>query len=170
MRCSLTPDLDRKSLLAAVDILADSLDQDLSEEEQAQRLIDIGFPEPVAFRLVAFVAIAFSRPLLERLGVIEFADTISVPTEDSDAFDVRLDDQPEYVAALKLARDHFQSGLIERGAYRRLAGSSSGVEAANRALEAGADIRGSAIAHALVSPVHSGYVLRSRHFPGEEDQ
>jgi hypothetical protein len=108
--------MTRSELIRAAQILAAHCDSE--EAEVVQRLIAQGFEPGPAHRIVAFVPSAFARPLLEDLGVPDFVDRVSVPTRDGGDFDILLSHQPEYVAALDLAREHRKSGVMPHEVYK----------------------------------------------------
>jgi hypothetical protein len=154
--------MERGRLISAVEVLADN--PSLDEADLAALLVSRGFTIGEAYRLIAFVPIAFSRPVMEELGVSNFSDTVSVPTEDGGFIEPLLSDQPEYVAALALARDHRRSGVMPHQWYTGITGASSEIEAASNALNEGADLTGSAISTALVNADHAKYVvMRAAH-------
>jgi hypothetical protein len=150
--------MKRNRLLSAIDIIADLGNK--NEAEVAARLVAAGFTESEAFRPIAFVPMAFSRPVLERLGVTNVSHFVSVPTGDGGSFEARLSDQPEYVASLSLAWDHARSGLIDHSLYERIVLGSAEFDVVNRALAQGEEVEGSAIATALIDPAVSAHVVR----------
>ena len=62
---------------------------------------------------------------------------------------IRLADQPEYMAALTAARDHFASGCLPHDAYEAVAFRSCEIAAISEALDQGEDIRGGFMATAF---------------------
>ena len=151
--------VNNQQLIRAATIIANA--GDLSDEELAQRPIDDGFEEPVAYRLVAFLPSAFARPVLEELGVSNFAPA-SVPTEDGREFSVVLDNQPEYRAALALAREHRRKGVIPHEVFKAVVDSSAEIDAISNALNEGAEVDGAVVALALNSASHARYVVRRK--------
>ncbi|HYG29863.1 MAG TPA: hypothetical protein VD887_06585 [Allosphingosinicella sp.] len=141
---------------------------DVGDEEQAERLVAAGFEESVAYRLVAFLPSAFARPVLEELGVTEFGGA-SVVDEDGRWISVWLEDQPEYCAALALAREHRRVGIIPREIYEAIVYGTSEIDALSNALNDGLKVDGSTLAIALNSPSHARHVVRdaSRSESGE---
>lgn len=150
--------MKRNRLLRAIDILACPRNE--NEAEIAEKLVAAGFTASEACRLIAFVPMAFSRPILERLGITNVSPIVSVPTDDGGSFEVRLCDQPEYVAALALARDHLRSGLIDHSVFKRIVVGSAEIDVVNRAFEEGEEVQGSAIATGLIDPAASAHVVR----------
>ena len=149
--------MDKADLIRASTILARN--KHAGDEELAELLMAEGFEEAVAYRLVAFLPSAFARPVLEELGTRIFSPA-SVPTEGGGAFEVELEDQPEYCAALALAREHRRTGAIPREVYRTIVYGTSEIDAVSNALNEGADVEGGAVALALLSTSHARYVVR----------
>lgn len=138
--------MERSRLLIAIYAMAKSSG---AEDEQLRALRDLGFDEGEAHRLVSFVPVAMSRPILEQLGVTNFSDVASVPIGNEKWLDVRLGDQPEYTAALAVARDHMANGMLLHDAFTAIVFGSADVAAVSEALNSGADIKGAAIATAF---------------------
>ena len=148
--------MKRIELIRAVRILADGLND--GEEEVIGRLIGAGFDAGAATRLVAFVPSAFARPVLEEMGVIVSNNMGAITTEGRE-IDIQLDQQPEYIAALRLAREHRQHGALDHEDYTKITGGSSEIDAVSNACNAGADIRGATIASALVWPIDARFLI-----------
>lgn len=155
------PVVDDERLIRAATIIADADAGDLSDEELAQRLVEDGIEEPVAYRLVAFLPSAFARPVLEELGVVKFARA-SLSDEDGRDFEVVLEDQPEYCAALALARKHRRVGAMPHDLYKSIVGGTAEFDAASRSLDAGLDLKGGTAALALSSTSHARHVVRRK--------
>jgi hypothetical protein len=149
--------MDKAELIRAATILAES--RGLGDEAQAEKLVAAGFGESVAYRVVAFLPSAFARPVIEELGAT-VTGLASIPAEDGSWFDVVLEDQPEYRAALALAREHRRAAVIPRAVYRAIVEATSEIDAASNALNAGEEIRGGALALELVSNRHAAHVIR----------
>jgi hypothetical protein len=103
---------------------------------------------------------AFSRPVLEELGVRHFAQDVTGRTSDGRLVRAALMRQPEYAAGLKLARAHRQNGAMDHDVYKRITGSSAEIDAASRALNEGADITGSTVASSLIGPEAARHLVR----------
>lgn len=148
--------MNRHRLMTAIPIMArlDSGDELAVEKE----LIAAGFTEAEAFRLAVFVPMAFSRPILEKLGISDFSPWVAISDADGRSGKVRLSDQPEYVAALSLAR----AGEIDSNDYREIAQRSAEINMVNRALRAGEEVEGSSVASALISPRASTFVVQQQ--------
>lgn len=149
----MTGTMDRSRLLSAVTVLARTA---AAEDEWLTELRVLGFSESEAHRAIAFIPVGFSRPVLERLGVTEFADVASILLSNGETVEIRLGDQPEYVAALSAARDYFAQGSLSRDAFEAVMLRSADVAAISTALEKNADIRGGTIATAF----HDGRLAR----------
>jgi hypothetical protein len=150
--------VDRGALIEAAEIIAAGVGDD--EEVVVQRLVQRGFEVGIAHRLLAFVPSAFARPLLERLGVTDFAAEMEVSTRSGETFPVRLRDQPEYVASLALARDHFRHGILAREVFEAIVYSTAEVDAVSKALNAGGKVEGGAVATILLWPDYAEHVIR----------
>jgi hypothetical protein len=148
--------MDKGELIRAATILAES--RDLGDEAQAEKLVAAGFDES-AYRLVAFLPSAFARPVIEELGAT-VTGVASTPAEDGSWFDVVLEDQPKYRAALALAREHRRAAVIPNHVFVAIVEATSEVDAASNALNAEKEMRGAAIALALVSDCHAAHVIR----------
>jgi len=139
--------------------MAEHSDQD--DDVLVQTIGHAGFTETEAQLIVAFVPIAFGRPLLEKLGVSQFSSAVSAPTRNGLRVKVLLEDQPVYEGALWLAREHWRSGVLGKQAYEAIATRSAELRAANQALKEGTSVKGSAVASALVGPYAESLVHRS---------
>ncbi|MEA3015882.1 MAG: hypothetical protein QOI38_604 [Sphingomonadales bacterium] len=149
--------MNSADLITAATIIARS--GDLADEEQAERLVAAGFEESVAYRLVAFLPSAFARPVLEELGVTEFGGG-SVDDEDGAMISFWLEDQPEYCAALALAREHRRVGIIPSEIYATIVEGTAEIEALSKARNQGQKFKGGTIAIALNSSSHAAHVVR----------
>jgi hypothetical protein len=134
-------------VIAAASILAAHWDED--EPEQLAALIAHGFSLGQANRLIAFLPMAFSRPIAEQLGARIVAE-VSAPTADGGWVKARLMNQPEYAGALALARRHRREGRMDHEIYKLIAGSAGDMDALSNALNKGLEIKGSVLASALV--------------------
>jgi len=86
-------------------------------------LTDAGFTKLEAQLLEAFVPMAFSRPVLEDLGVAHFSEFVSAKTRTGRWEQVPLALQPVYVTALEIAREHRCHGLIDNKVFKTLSTS-----------------------------------------------
>ncbi len=152
--------MDRDRLIAAVGVLAEH--SGLPDADLARLLVAAGYEIGQAHRLIAFVPIAFARPALEELGISEFADSATIATEGGGCSEVLLSDQPEFDAALVLAREHRRFGAMPHDWYMAITETSAEIDAASRALNEGADISGAAIRTALVNADLAKYVVRKK--------
>lgn len=142
--------LDRRRLLQAINIMgvaqAGTQDRDV-----VLALTRAGFTPLEADKLMALVPLAFSRPILEELGVCHLSDTVSAKNRSGDWVQVSLSSQKVYQLALTLAREHRRVGSMDHEVYKALACRCSQIDAASKALNAGADIKGATVAAALLS-------------------
>ena len=133
---------------------------DLSDDHKIEALRSDGFSEGEAFRLVALLPLAFSRPILEELGVRHFVTRITALKADGSSVSADLNRQPEYVGGLKLARAHRARGRMDHEIFKLIAASSADIDAASKALNAGEDIGGSTIASCLVGAEIASHLIR----------
>jgi hypothetical protein len=150
--------ISERRLIQAAETIARTLD--LGEDKQVEALRADGFDEGEAHRLVTLLPIAFSRPVLEELGVQTFVRKVTAVDANGNDVTADLMRQPEYVAGLRLARRHRRVGLMDHAAYKLVAGSSAAINAASNALNEGADIRGAAIATSLIGPEIARHLIR----------
>src|ERR1043166_5375950 len=136
-------------LIQAADTLSKTLE--LGEDEEVVALQREGFDEAEAYRLATLLPIAFSRPVLEDLGVQHFDPEINAYEVDGTLVRADLMRQPEYAGGLRLARRHRKIGLMDHEIYKRVCGSSADIDAASQALNEGADLVGAAVSSTLVS-------------------
>jgi hypothetical protein len=134
------------SLLQAIDIMGRNAK--LDDAKLVSALKSAGFSDRDSQILVAFVPTAFARPVLERLGVEHFAESVSAPTGTGNWVDIPLKSISIYNAALAIARR--RAGAINPDHFEALAMRSAELDSASRALDAGANVKGSAVATALV--------------------
>jgi len=145
-------------LIQAAETLARTLE--LGEDEQVAALKREGFDEGQAHRLVAFLPMAFSRPVLEELGVRHFVSEVTAREPDGTLVSAELMRQPEYAAGLKLARSHRTRGVMDHEVYKLIAGSSADIDAVSNALNEGRDIVGGTIASSLVGTEVTRHLVR----------
>jgi hypothetical protein len=150
--------MSRARLIDAAETLARTMR--LDEDQQIAALKQAGFGEGEAHRLVALLPMAFSRPILEELGVSHFDKQVRAKAADGTLVEAALMRQPEYVAGLKLARDHLKSGVLARETYKIIAESSAEIDAASNALNGGADITGATISTMLVGTTVAQHLIR----------
>jgi len=149
--------MEKADLIRAAAILVET--RDLEEEEQVERLVAAGFDESAAHRLVAFLPSAFARPVLEEMGAA-VSGRAQIPAEDGSFFEVSLEDQPEYRAALALAREHRRAGAMPNDVYVAIVEATSEIDAASNALNGGDQISGGVFALAPVSARFAPHVIR----------
>jgi hypothetical protein len=108
---------------------------------------------------VVLLPLAFSRPVLEELGVIHFASFIGAFRPDGSMMKAQLMRQPEYAVGLELAREHRRKGAMDHDLYKRIAGGSADIDAASNALNAGKDLNGSAVASVLAGTHYAAHLI-----------
>jgi hypothetical protein len=133
---------------------------ELDGDEQVAALQREGFSEGESWRLITLLPIAFSRPVLEQLGIRHFVMRTTAKNFDGRRVTAMLTRQPEYVAGLKLARKHRQSAMMDHNVYVRIAGSSADIAAAHKALNAGVDMAGGKLAFSLIGPEIARHLIR----------
>jgi hypothetical protein len=141
--------MHRHKMLRAIAVMGAMTDVDDPGMEAA--LIGAGFTKKEAALLVAFVPQAFARPVLEKLGVTQFSESVSATNRDDESVNIPLGSIPIYTTALGIAREHRRVGLIDQKKYERLVYRSASIEAVTKALNAHTDVKGAAVAEALVS-------------------
>lgn len=109
---------------------------------------------------MALLPLAFSRPVLEDLGIKHFAPVVTTVARDGTPVEVTLMRQPEYAVGLDIAREHRRNSLMDQDVYVIVTNSSSDINAVSNALNAGADIAGSTIASSLVGPDIAEHLIR----------
>ena len=120
-----------------------------SEAEIVLRLIDLGYDELQAEKLMIFVPLGLARALIARLGAdppVQLSDTALIRDGTMDRV-LQLDNVPEFVTALQLAEETFISGIIPRDEFTAACTYSVELNLLNQALNAGSPIGG-----AVVSP------------------
>ena len=153
-----TRPMDRERLIRAAIVIAALLDHE--EHEQVAALQQIGFGEGEAWRLINLLPMAFSRPILEELGVAKFSPTVSAVNSDGVEIIVKLSKQPEYIGALDLARAHRNCGAMDHAVYKRIVDGSAEIDAASNALNAGEDLRGSFISTVFNGTKIANFLIR----------
>jgi hypothetical protein len=141
--------LDRRRLLEAIGVMGSQAGA--KDSEILLALTHAGFTNSEADALIAFVPLAFSRPIMEELGVAHFSESVSAKNKSGQWIQIPLASQTVYVAALTVAREHRRSGLIDRDVFKTLALRCSQLDAVSNALNAGADVRGATVATALIA-------------------
>jgi len=129
-------------------------------DQQIEALRHKGFSEGEAHRIVALLPLAFSRPVLEQLGVKHFVPVVTAVARDGTPVKAMLMRQPEYAASLKVARKHRRKGVMDHEVYKAITGGSADIDAVSNALNAGASLAGSTIASSLIGPDIAEYLIR----------
>jgi hypothetical protein len=143
-------------IIAAATILAAHMKDD--ETQQIDVLVARGFSLGEANRLIAFLPMAFSRPVVEELGARVTA-IVSVPTPGGGWIEAELMRQPEYAGALALARRHRREGRMDHAIYKLIAGSAAEIDALSNALNEGREIKGAVVASALVGDACAEHLI-----------
>lgn len=110
--------------------------------------------------MLAFLPIAFSRPILEELGVVDFDPNVTVSGPDGAFLNAKLMRQPEYVQGLKVARDHRSRVVMDHEVYKLIAFSSADLNAVDNALNEKADVTGATIATSLLDAKIALHLIR----------
>ena len=132
----------------------------VNEDGQIAALKGDGFAEGEAERLVAFLPMAFSRPVLEELGIDQFDTEVTGRDADGNWVSAELMRQPEYAAALKLARKHRAKGAMDHEVYKLIAGSSADIDAVSNALNQGREVAGGVISSVINTPGIARHFLK----------
>jgi hypothetical protein len=149
--------VERSRLIQAARLLAGNADL-TTDAEIAAVLFAEGFSIDESYRLIALLPMALARPVLEELGIIPAPD-VAILTGDRGGVRVALADQPEYVAALSLARDHRQFGAMPHDLFVKIAGGSADTLIAHDICEAGEDPRGHVIACCFHNPEMADHMI-----------
>ncbi|WP_428334524.1 hypothetical protein [Novosphingobium sp.] len=129
-------------------------------DQQIKAVKENGFSEGEAHRLVALLPLAFSRPMLEELGIKHFVPVVTAVARDGTPIEAMLMRQPEYAIGLRVARNHRRKSILELDVYNSVAGGSSDTHAVSNALNAGASVVGATIASSLVGPDIAEHLIR----------
>lgn len=150
--------MSEAQIVIAAEVIAETWDA--GEDGQVAALRRSGFDEGQARRLLALLPIAFSRPILEELGVIDFDPNVTARGPDGIFLNAKLMRQPEYVQGLKVARDHRNKGVMDHEIYKLIASSSADLNAVDNALNEGADVTGATIATSLLDAQIALHLIR----------
>jgi hypothetical protein len=138
--------MQRDALIRAVEVIASCGDRG----DVVDALRSSGFSPPEARILVDVLPEAFAVPILEELGASGLLLHASAKDAAGQWVEVPLEQHQIYAAALSLAREHRARGTIAHEAYRAIAGSSSLISAASKALDSGDDLKGGQFALAFI--------------------
>jgi hypothetical protein len=146
----------RDRLLAAVRVFGE---RPADTDALVDALIAAGFGNLESEMLAVFLPLAFGRVALERVGRIDFVETVSARTRRGQWVNIPLHDVPTYVAALALARESYRTRILAEGQFAAVAGWSAEVNVVSDALYKELSIDGAALATALhrVSAEDLGY-------------
>jgi hypothetical protein len=148
----------RNDVLRAIDIMA--LHDDSDDAQLVRVLAEAGFSKLDAEQLVSFVPLAFSRPVLERMGVTDIPESFSVMTRTGRWVEMPLSDQPVYVLAASIIGDPHMMAVMSNKTFKRLVKRCPMVNAADGLLNAGQDFSEAAMPVALsnLSAEEIGYL------------
>lgn len=124
-------------LVRLIERAVNILPHDAEDYEIEALLVEDGITEKMAYQLVAFVPLAFTRVLLRDTGV-RFSDEYSLINSVSRKAQGRfLSLEPVFVAALKFANDWIQNSR-DKNIFLTIASRNAEFKAINEALHAGA--------------------------------
>lgn len=138
--------MQRDRALRAIDVMATCI-ADGTDEVASLRAA--GFAAPEARVIADVFPEAFAAPAMEDLGVI-ISDTASARNSTGQWTPFSLADCSIYRAALAISREHRSVGTLEQSVYRAIAERSALVNTVNKALNAGADVRGGTLSVTLI--------------------
>jgi hypothetical protein len=139
--------MQRSDVLRAIDII--TLNKECDDRGLVGALTRAGFSKLEAEQLVTFVPLAFSRPVLERLGVSNIPESFTVMTREGRWIHMSLASQPVYVLAASIIGDPQTMASMSNTAYKHLVTRCHMLNAANHALNVGEDLADTAVAVAL---------------------
>jgi hypothetical protein len=84
--------------------------KELDDPEMEAELMNSGFSKREAALLVAFVPQAFARPVLEKLGVTQFSESVSAKNHDDEMVSFPLASMPKTTAGRMDAAAHLDRG------------------------------------------------------------
>jgi hypothetical protein len=149
----------RDDVLKTATLLADCA---ASEQEIVERLVAQGYDVLRAELLMVFVPLGLARSLIARLSdelSVQLADTAVIPDPiNNRMLTVKLADVPEFMMALYLGEETFETGIIPREQFGVAISSSVELILINNALDEGKSISG-----AKMDPPH---LLRLADTPG----
>jgi hypothetical protein len=152
----------RDDVLKTAFLMADFYE---SESEVVERLVAQGFDVLRAELLMVFVPLGLARSVIARLEVdppIQLSDTAMIMDSANERkLTVKLADVPEFVMALYLGEEYFQTGIIPKEQFGVAISSSVELILINNALASGKNIGGAEMAPPRL--------LRLAETPGFED-
>jgi hypothetical protein len=137
----------RNDVLRAIDIMAPHYDCD--DAQLVRVLAEAGFSKLDAEQLVTFVPLAFSRPVLERMGVTDLPESFSVMTRAGRWVQMSLAEQPVYVLAASIIGDSDTMAAMSNATFKHLVKRCPMANAADGLLNAGQDFSEAAMPVAL---------------------
>jgi hypothetical protein len=140
-----------------------------SESEQVAALKEDGFTDGEAVRFISLVPTAFITPELEEHNVTLHPEVSGRDAQGNWVL-AKLSNQPEYMAALKLARRHKRKSVIDNEVFQLIAESSAEADVLRKALAQGIDVSGGIVATSLPAPNIACYLVgQLRPFPSTTD-
>jgi parvulin-like peptidyl-prolyl isomerase len=136
--------MNTEDLIQLSGIFVDASDDD---SELVEALEKQSYSQAVAERYVAFMPIAFGRVVLNQIGSINFSSLYKT-SEGSKEFS--LNEEPIFKLAFDLATQSYEQGILDREVFSAIASRSAEFNAANKALNDGADINGATFAPVLL--------------------
>lgn len=134
----------KEDVLTAVQVLTEYGARE--DEGVVEAMAEVGVTGIRAELLVTLMPLAFGRVLLGRMGFdppIRFSDMALVHDERGGrTLEFRLTDEPLYLAALELADEAFETGVVPRERYEAVVARSPELAAVSQALDEGDDVSG----------------------------
>ncbi len=152
----------RDDVLKTAFLMADLYD---SEDEIVERLVALGHDVLRAELLMVFVPLGLARSIIARLPAdppVQLSDmAVIMDFANDQMLPVKLADVPEFVAALYLGEEFFQTAIISREQFGVAISSSVELILINKALAAGTSLDGAEMAQP--------HLLRLAKTPGFEE-
>ncbi len=147
--------MERPGLMQILAIMFDNTR--LEDNEVVKLLVSAGLPENEAEIAVALIPSALGRAILEKMGVTGFS--VLAKTEDGAWVEIDLERQAIYQEVLELARNRGWLGNLNFDGYQTVVSCTSELRSADKALQAGDDLKGARIATTIpnVSAEQFGY-------------
>lgn len=140
----------RDDVIATTEAMAACIDS--GEDSVVQYLVAEGYSELRAEVLVVFVPLGLARSVIARLPIdspLELPDRAIILDSDKNQYSVQLRDVPEFVSALELGEETFDTGVIPREHFSRSCYSSE-FNLINQMLNAGTEISGAVFSPSIL--------------------
>lgn len=138
--------MNREQALQAVEVIAKCM---TSGANEFAALRAAGFSPSESRVIVDTFPEAFALPAMEALGVV-VSDVASAKDSEGRWVKVSLSECPPFQAALSLAREHRATGALSQETYLAIAERSALVNAVNKALNDGSEVRGATMTVASI--------------------